>query len=40
MEHTITDQKLEQLRKACKLRLTISFVLAAAAYLAALVFFI
>lgn len=40
MEHTITDQKLEQLRKACKFRLTISFVLAAAAYLAALVFFI
>ena len=38
MEYTISDQELEKLRKACKLRLTISIILAAAVYLAILGF--
>ena len=38
MEYTISDQELERLRKTCKLRLTISVILAAAVYLALLCF--
>ena len=36
MEYTISGQELERLRKTCKLRLTISVILAVAVYLAAL----
>ena len=38
MEYTISDQELERLRKTCKLRLTISVILAVAVYLAVLGF--
>ena len=38
MEYTISGQELERLRKTCKLRLTISVVLAVAVYLAVLGF--
>ena len=38
MEYTISDQELEKLRKGCKLRLTISIILAMAVYLAILCF--
>ena len=33
MEYTISGQELERLRKTCKLRLTISVILAVAVYL-------
>ena len=38
MEYTISGQELERLRKTCKLRLTISVILAVAVYLAVLGF--
>ena len=40
MEHFVSDQELEQLRRKCRSRLKISAVLAAAVYLALLCFLV